>query len=93
MLTVKIKPEQVDQFKKVLAMNSEQSRLEPGCVRYDTMQDDADSCTFFISEVYKSQAAFEEHKMSKHYADWVKLDESGAMVSQSVQKCKGLFFG
>ena len=83
-VTVQIKPDRIEDFKKALSFNSEQSRLEPGCYRFDTLQDMADPCKFHFYEVYKNQAALDEHKKTAHYDGWAKLKDSGAVVSQSV---------
>lgn len=90
---VQVKPDRLEEFKKAMAFNSEQSRLESGCYRFDTLQDAEDPCKFTFYEVYKNPAALEEHKKTAHYDGWVKVKESGAVVSQSVQKFKGLYFG
>lgn len=44
-------------------------------------------------EVYENEAALEAHKKTKHYDGWSKIKESGAVLSQSVQKTKALYFG
>ena len=92
MVSVQIKADRIEDFKKVMNFDSEQSRLEPGCLRFDTFEDAEDPTKFTFYEVYKNMAAVDEHKKTKHYADWAQFKESGGVESQTVQKSKGLFF-
>lgn len=59
---VQIKADRIDDFKKVMTVNSENSRLEPGCLRFDTLEDAEDPCKFTFYEVYKNLAALDDHK-------------------------------
>lgn len=92
-VSVEIKPDRIEDFKKALAYNSENSRLEEGCHRFDVLQDQENPHKFTFYEVYKDSAAIDAHKQTKHYDAWNQLKLSGAVVSQSVQKAHGLFFG
>lgn len=67
---VEIKPDRIDDFKKALAFNSENSRLEEGCYRFDVLQDQENPCKFTFYEVYKNTAALDAHKQTKHYDAW-----------------------
>ena len=92
-MTVEIKQDRIHEFKNMLAYNSLQTRLEPGCYRFDMLQDESDPCKFHFYEVYKNKAALDEHMKTKHYDGWAQLKDSGAVISQSVQMSKPLFFG
>jgi autoinducer 2-degrading protein len=67
----RIKPEQRERFLKAIevdALGSE--RDEPGCLRFNVLQDTQDENVYYFYEVYKDQAALEAHRAMPHYAVW-----------------------
>jgi (4S)-4-hydroxy-5-phosphonooxypentane-2,3-dione isomerase len=70
-VSLKVKPDQRDKFLAAAEDDSICSpRDEPGCLRFDVLQDQADENHFFFYEVYRDQAAFQEHGKAPHYARW-----------------------
>jgi quinol monooxygenase YgiN len=68
---IRIKPEHRDTFLKAIevdALGSE--RDEPGCLRFNVLQDEADANVYYFYEVYKDEAALEAHRAAPHYAVW-----------------------
>ena len=68
---VKIKPEMRQRFLdsiEVDALGSEQD--EPGCVRFNVLQDATDQNVYYFYEVYVDEAAVEAHRAAPHYAVW-----------------------
>ena len=68
---VKVKPERRGDFLQAIehdALGSE--RDEPGCARFNVLQDAQDSNTYYFYEVYKDEAALEAHRAAPHYAVW-----------------------
>jgi autoinducer 2-degrading protein len=68
---VKVKPERRQDFLKAIevdALGSEQD--EPGCARFNVLQDQQDPNTYYFYEVYKDEAALEAHRAAPHYAVW-----------------------
>jgi autoinducer 2-degrading protein len=68
---VRVRPESRDKFLHAIevdALGSE--RDEPGCLRFNVLQDAGDSNVYFFYEVYKDQAAMEAHREMPHYAVW-----------------------
>jgi (4S)-4-hydroxy-5-phosphonooxypentane-2,3-dione isomerase len=68
---VRIKPEGRKRFLEAIeadALGSE--RDEPGCVRFNVLQDNRDENVYYFYEVYKDQAALEAHRKAPHYAIW-----------------------
>ena len=68
---VRIKPDQRKKFLgaiEVDALGSE--RDEPGCLRFNVLQDEQDPNVYYFFEVYKDQAALEAHRTMPHYATW-----------------------
>ncbi len=68
---IQIKPEYRDQFLASMLDDARGSvRDEPGCLRFDVVQDEADPNRIWLYEVYRDQAAFEEHLKAPHYVKW-----------------------
>ena len=68
---VRIKPEQRRRFLEAIevdALGSE--RDEPGCLRFNVLQDEQDANVYYFYEVYRDQAALEAHRATPHYALW-----------------------
>lgn len=70
-VTVKIKPERREQFLSVIEDDSICSvRDEPGCVRFDVLQEQSDPDTYHFYEVYHDEEAFQAHTRTPHLARW-----------------------
>lgn len=68
---VRIKPGERQRFLKAIevdALGSE--RDEPGCLRFNVLQDAKDPDLYYFFEVYKDEAALEAHRKTPHYAVW-----------------------
>jgi autoinducer 2-degrading protein len=68
---VRIKPELRQRFLDAIevdALGSE--RDEPGCLRFNVLQDAVDENVYYFYEVYTSAAALEAHRATPHYAVW-----------------------
>ena len=59
-------------------------RDEPGCLRFDVIQDASDDHKIWVYEVYKDEVAFQAHTQAPHFlkfreasADW---REQGALL-------------
>ena len=65
---VRVKPEGRERFLKAIevdALGSEKD--EPGCYRFNVLQDQEDQNVYYFYEVYRDEAALEEHrKAPKH---------------------------
>ena len=67
-VTLKITPERHDEFIKEMLLNAKgANENEPGCLRFDVVQDIQDPNTLHLYEVYKDEAAFKDHQNSAHY--------------------------
>ncbi len=68
---VRVKPEGRERFLKAIevdALGSE--RDEPGCLRFNVLQDEQDPNVYYFYEVYRDEAALEAHRAAPHYAVW-----------------------
>ncbi len=43
---------------------------EPGCLRFDVIQDADDSHRIWLYEVYEDEAAFQAHTQAPHFIKW-----------------------
>lgn len=64
---VYIKPDKVEAFKEMIRANHEGSIREPGCLRFDVAQSNADPTEFILWEAYVDEAANKFHKTTPHY--------------------------
>jgi len=68
---VRVKPDMREKFLKAIehdAIHSEGD--EPGCLRFNVLQDQKDQNVYYFYEVYKDQAAIEAHRAAPHFAIW-----------------------
>ena len=67
----RIKPEMRERFLKAMEVDTIGSeRDEPGCARFNVLQDGKDPNVYYFYEVYKDEAALEAHRAMPHYAVW-----------------------
>ena len=89
---LKVKPEMREKF---LAAAQEDSicsvRDEPGCVRFDVLQDNTDPNKFFFYEVYLDESAVEAHRASPHYARWRAVAPEVLAEPTNANRCTTLF--
>ena len=68
---VRIKPELRQRFLDAIEVDAlGAERDEPGCLRFNVLQDERDENVYYFYEVYKDQAALEAHRAAPHYAVW-----------------------
>jgi (4S)-4-hydroxy-5-phosphonooxypentane-2,3-dione isomerase len=71
LVKVRIKPEGRDRFLKAIEVDALSSEGdEPGCLRFNVLHDAQDENVYYFYEVYKDQAALDEHRQAPHYAVW-----------------------
>jgi len=67
---IHVKSESVEAFKAASMENAAQSILEPGCARFDVIQQLDDPNRFVLYEAYRTQADNDFHKQTAHYLKW-----------------------
>ena len=67
---VHVKPDCIETFVAATNFNAASSRLEPGIVRFDVLQQQDDPARFILVEVYRTTEAVAAHKATAHYATW-----------------------
>ena len=67
---VDVKPENVEQFRAITVYNHDNTRKEPGNVRFDVLQSNDDPTKFTLIEVFQDEEAAKFHKTTAHYLRW-----------------------
>jgi autoinducer 2-degrading protein len=73
---IKVKPEHLDEFVEQVRLHAERSAREPGCLRFDVLQDTADPLTICLYEVFRSEADLEAHRAHDYYARWMDMSRT-----------------
>ena len=90
-VSVRVKPEKREEFLRAIEDDSICSvRDEPGCVRFDVLQDRADPDHYYFYEVYRDEAAFQAHLETPHLARWMKAAEE-CLVERQATRCSTVF--
>lgn len=92
-VSVRINPERREDFLKAIAEDSRGSREdEPGCLRFDVLQDAADPNHYFFYEVYRNEDALKAHRAAPHYQGWGAFRDSGGVIgSTDATRCNTVF--
>ena len=70
-VTINIKPGYKDSFVTAVLDDAIGSvRDEPGCFRFDVLQDESNPNRIHLYEVYQDEAALEAHRQAPHYVKW-----------------------
>ena len=67
---VRIRPGRAEDFLAATLVNARASLGEPGVLRFDVLQDQADPEHVVLVEVYRDDDAPAAHKLTPHYALW-----------------------
>ena len=70
-VNIRIKPENVDAFMRKLDENAKAARSEAGCKQFDVLVDPKDKTRLMLYEIYKDEAAFEEHQKGVAFKKYV----------------------
>jgi (4S)-4-hydroxy-5-phosphonooxypentane-2,3-dione isomerase len=70
-VTIDIKPGHKDAFIAAMLDDAVGSvRHEPGCLRFDVIQDEKNADRIYLYEVYADRAAFDAHMKTRHFLTW-----------------------
>ena len=90
---VRVKATERDRFLKAIevdALGSEGD--EPGCYRFNVLQDQKDENVYYFYEVYEDEAALEKHRAAPHYAVWRAAADALDGPTEPI-RCKTVFPG
>jgi (4S)-4-hydroxy-5-phosphonooxypentane-2,3-dione isomerase len=66
----RVRAERIPDFLTATQVNAKASLTEPGVLRFDVLQDQADPTHVVLVEVYRDDDASAAHKLTPHYATW-----------------------
>ncbi|MGO3055632.1 putative quinol monooxygenase [Halomonas sp. AOP43-A1-21] len=49
-------------FQEALVLHKQQTLAEPGCITFNVIQDQTDSCRYTVYEEFVDRAAFDQHQ-------------------------------
>ena len=71
LVSIRIKPEDVEAFMKKAGENAREARKEPGCRQFDVLVDPKDRTRVMLYEIYDDEKAFEAHQQTAHFKKYV----------------------
>lgn len=71
--TIKVKAAHLAAFVDQVRRHAEHSVREPGCLRFDVLQDADDPQTICLYEVFRSEADLDAHRAQDYYQRWMAL--------------------
>lgn len=83
--TFRFDPNKMAAARPAVAAIIEASRAEPGCVTFSFAQDVADPELVRVFEVWRDQAALDEHWASPHFAAWKGAREAIGMHDRQLR--------
>lgn len=71
LVTIQMQPAHRKEFIEAMLDDARGSvQNEPGCLRFDVLQDESDPNRLYLYEIYRDQAAFEAHGRTPHLIRW-----------------------
>src|SRR5947209_20237858 len=90
LVKVQVKAELIDEFKTAILRNASLSvERDPGCVRFDVLQQEDDPARWFFYEVYEREQAWVDHRTSAHFLAFKEIGDR-AILSREVTKLTGV---
>ena len=79
--THKIKHEHLEEYLANLRRHAETSAAEPGCIRFEVLQELDDPTVVCLYEVFRDADAFKVHQHSEHHDRWMAMSADWREVS------------
>lgn len=70
---IKVKPKHLTEFVEHVRTHAEKSSREPGCLRFEVLQDRQDPHTICLFEVFRSEADLDTHRKQDYYKRWMEM--------------------
>ena len=70
-VSIKIKPENVERWMKMALENAREARKEPGCRQFEVLVDPKDKTKVLLFEIYNDEKAFEAHQATPHFKKYL----------------------
>ncbi len=93
-VVIEIKPGHRREFMESMLDDAQHSVTdEPGCLRFDVLEDREDSNRIFLYEVYENDAALEAHGRTPHFLRWKETVKDWFASETVVYRATPLFYG
>ena len=90
LVRVQVRPELLAEFKTAILENAKLSvQRDPGCVRFDVLQQEDDPTRWFFYEVYEREQAWIDHRESAHFLAFKDVGDR-AIVTREVTRLTGV---
>ena len=90
LVKLQVKPELNDEFKTAILKNAELSvQRDPGCVRFDVLQQEDDPTRWVLYEVYDKEQAWVDHRAAAHFLAFKEVGDR-AILTREVTKLTGI---
>ncbi len=88
MVRIRVKPEHLEDFIHEMIGDAEGSVLnEPGCRRFDIIQDETEPTKLGLCEVYDDEAAVQDHLSRPHFLKWKEATTDWTSQAIEVSTC------
>ena len=90
LVKLQVKPDLNDEFKTAILKNAELSvQRDPGCVRFDVLQQEDDPTRWVLYEVYDKEQAWVDHRAAAHFLAFKEVGDR-AILTREVTKLTGI---
>jgi (4S)-4-hydroxy-5-phosphonooxypentane-2,3-dione isomerase len=90
LVKLQVKPELIDDFKAAILKNAKLSvERDPGCVRFDVLQQPDDPTRWLLYEVYDKEQAWVDHRQAPHFLAFMEVGDR-AIVTREATKLTGI---
>jgi autoinducer 2-degrading protein len=90
LVRVHVRPEFLSEFRTAILENAARSvERDPGCVRFDVLQQEDDPDRWVFYEVYDNEQAWIQHRSSAHFLAFKEVGDR-AIITRDVTKLKGI---
>lgn len=70
-LFTKVLPQHVEDYITNMRVCAEATNKEPGCIRYEVMQDVDDPTLMLLFQAFADEAAYQAHQDADHHRVWI----------------------
>lgn len=90
LVKVQVRAELIDEFRTAILKNAAVSvERDPGCRRFDVLQQEDSPATWFFYEVYDNENAWVQHRGAAHFLAFKEVGDR-AILSREVTKLTGI---
>ncbi|MDX1409165.1 MAG: putative quinol monooxygenase [Saprospiraceae bacterium] len=82
---IKVKEEHLERCLSGVRNHACNSNTEPGCVRYEVLQDVVDPHVVCLYEVFEDEAAFNAHRTHAYYKEWMENSKDWRHSEQRIR--------